>query len=241
MSFNIFATNELINATRAGDVQRMRAALQVGANPDAVASDQPLVCFAAHADICGDDALGVLLQAGADPNQPDYYHGQDDERILSAFSFAVIKCKWRRADMLIKSGADVDFQQQKGVSMTALFHAIRVDLMRNETTRTACVLNFKPDVSLHMLTNGVLPKACTVIEYLQHRQQQEPDKQAAIGQLLAMIARNAVSVAAATDLAQAREATIPDGSGEERTPHICKTAVTYLKQRAHGHKGRFKL
>ena len=149
MSFDAFATNELINATKSGDVGRMRAALAAGGDPDAVSACEPLVCFAAGSTACADDVLDVLLAAGANPNQPDEWG-------TCALSYAVAKRKWPRTDALLKAGADVNFQHEKGISKTVLFNAVMLDLDKGEATHTACVLSLLPDLDVRMFTDDML-------------------------------------------------------------------------------------
>lgn len=183
MSFDAFATNELINATKSGDVERMRAALKAGGDPDAVSACEPLICFAAGATACSDEVLDVLLAAGADPNKPDEWG-------TPALAYAVAKRKWPRTDALVKAGADVNCQHEKGISKTVLYNAVMLDLDKGEATHTACVLSLKPDLGVRMFTDDML-RTHTVAEHLERLRELEPAKDNAIQALLNMIARHA--------------------------------------------------
>ncbi len=179
MRFNDEATSELINATKSGDVERMRAALTAGGDPDVISACEPLVCFAAGSSAFELDVLETLLDAGANPNQPDEWG-------TSALTYAVNKGKWLRVGVLIKAGADINFQHEKGISKTALFHAVMLDLQRGDTTYTSCVLGFRPDVSLKMAM-GDLSKCKTVGEHLQELRKIDPAKASLMDELHALI------------------------------------------------------
>lgn len=183
MPSDAFATNELINATKSGDAERMRAALKAGGDADAVSACEPLVCFAAGSTACPDEILDILLAAGADPNKPDEWG-------TCALSYAVSKRKWPRADALLKAGADVNFQHEKGISKTVLYNAVMLDLDKCEATHTACVLSLKPDLGVRMFTDDMF-RTFTVAEHLERQRELEPAKDSAIQALLNMIARHA--------------------------------------------------
>ncbi len=180
MSFDVFATNELINATKSGDVERMRAALKAGADPDVVAAGTPLVCYAAGSTVFELDILETLLDAGANPNQPDEWG-------VCALVYALNNRKWLRTDVLVKAGADVNFQSDKNISKTALFYAVMLDIERGEKTHTACILGLKPDVSLCMVRGDGDDNACDVATHLQKIAKDDPAKKTAVEGLLSLI------------------------------------------------------
>lgn len=216
MSFDAFATNELINATKSGDVERMRAALKAGGDPDAVAACEPLVCFAAGSTAFELDILEVLLEAGANPNQPDAWG-------VTALCYAINKGKWLRAGVLVKAGADVNFQEEAGISKTALFYAVMLDLERGEQTHTACVLGFHPDLSVRMFTDDMI-KTYTVVEHLERLRALEPAKENLIQSLLNVIADHA-------------ERAPPQDNAETR---VRQARVARLHEAARATRGRYK-
>lgn len=224
MSFDAFATNELINATKSGDVERMRAAIKAGGDPDAVSACEPLVCFAAGTTAFELDVLEVLLEAGANPNQPDEWGS-------CALAYAVAKGKWLRTGVLVQAGADVNFQQQPGISKTVLFNAVMLDLERGEQTHTACVLAMRPDLSVRMFTDDMI-KTYTVAEHLERTRETEPSKAAHIDALLKLIA----------DHAQAHPP-IPaaDAQAKADVDAARQAFVGQLQQRAKTSASRFKI
>ena len=224
MSFDAFATNELINATKSGDVDRMRAAIKAGGDPDAVSACEPLVCFAAGTTAFELDVLEVLLEAGANPNQPDEWG-------TCALSYAVNKGKWIRASVLVKAGADINFQHEKNISKTVLFNAVMLDLERGEQTHTACVLSLKPDLSVRMFVDDMFT-LFTVPEHLQRLRGFEPDKAAHIDALLKLI----------DTYAQANPATPAADTQAARAVDSARQAfVGRLQERAKTAGQRFKI
>lgn len=224
MSFDTFATNELINATKSGDIERMRAAITAGGDPDAVSACEPLVCFAAGTTAFELDVLEVLLEAGANPNQPDEWGS-------CALSYAVAKGKWLRTGVLVQAGADVNFQHEPGISKTVLFNAVMLDLDRGEQTHTACVLAMRPDLSVRMFTDDMI-KTYTVAEHLERTREIQPSKGAHIDALLRLISAHAKAYPPAPTADQQAIADVDAAR---------QAFVGQLQQRAKTTGGRFKI
>ena len=103
---------ELENAVYVKDIDKVVETLRKGVNPNFFVPNTSftLLMHAVMRDETPVEILGLLLNAGADPNVGDYLHG------VTPLMMCAKKGKLRIAEVLLKSGADPNIKDKIGSS-----------------------------------------------------------------------------------------------------------------------------
>ena len=184
-----------INAFKMDEAKRL---LKDGADPNyRQTCGEPLLVFVAS--FLDPASVQTLIEYGADVQAHDI-HG------VTPLEVALDNAEFDNAHLLIKHGADLNFQMVGGGSIPPFAAAIIADRMHKSTLRTEFILQYSHAIDFDVVFQYERKPACTIVDVVEHFLQACNDSQRPyVAELHAILVKRIADQRAAQQEARMKE------------------------------------